>query len=233
MIPGVTFTWSSSDENVATVNSSGLVTAVADGTSTITATAGGIDGTALITVTLPGQTIFSDDFESGSLNPDWTEVENFEVIQDPTGKRQYFVASVVNITQLAFMVKQDLSLGPDTIAHVFFYDYGVQDGDDHSAGIDGELGSIGILARFRSESPLDSDSFYIFDPGGTTIITDIPRTIGWHEFRFEITSTGTSAFIDGTFVGTVPDIIAAEMFWIESEGGNMALWDDIAITGLP
>lgn len=41
-IENLTFSWSSSNENVATVNSTGLVTAVATGTANLTATAGSI-----------------------------------------------------------------------------------------------------------------------------------------------------------------------------------------------
>ena len=52
-VSGTTFTWSSDDTNVATVDNSGLVSAVATGTATITATAGSISGTASITVTQP------------------------------------------------------------------------------------------------------------------------------------------------------------------------------------
>ncbi len=49
-ISGKTFTWSSSDESVAMVSSSGLVTAAANGTTTITPTTEGVSGTATITV---------------------------------------------------------------------------------------------------------------------------------------------------------------------------------------
>ena len=52
-ISGKTFTWSSSDESIATVNSSGLVSAVAAGLATITATSEGKSGTAAITVLEP------------------------------------------------------------------------------------------------------------------------------------------------------------------------------------
>jgi hypothetical protein len=45
-----TFIWSSSDEGLATVSSSGLVTAVANGSVTITATADGANGTATLEV---------------------------------------------------------------------------------------------------------------------------------------------------------------------------------------
>lgn len=44
-------TWSSSDEEVATVSSTGLVTRVAAGTATITATYAGVSGTRTVTVT--------------------------------------------------------------------------------------------------------------------------------------------------------------------------------------
>lgn len=49
-VSGRTITWSSSDQNVATVNSSGLVSAVANGTATITAAVDSLFGSATITV---------------------------------------------------------------------------------------------------------------------------------------------------------------------------------------
>ena len=49
-LSGKTFTWSSSGQSVATVGSSGLVTAVANGSATITATTDGVNGTATVDV---------------------------------------------------------------------------------------------------------------------------------------------------------------------------------------
>jgi uncharacterized protein YjdB len=51
-IPGVQFTWSSSNPSVATGSPTGVVTGVAPGSATITASAGGKTGTAAITVQL-------------------------------------------------------------------------------------------------------------------------------------------------------------------------------------
>ncbi|HJR63395.1 MAG TPA: Ig-like domain-containing protein [Gemmatimonadaceae bacterium] len=51
VMTGQAVTWSSSNSNVATVSTSGLVTGVASGTATITATSGGRSGTSAITVT--------------------------------------------------------------------------------------------------------------------------------------------------------------------------------------
>jgi hypothetical protein len=52
-------TWSSSNTSVATVNTSGLATGVAPGTSTITATSGSISGNTTLTVASAGPTISS------------------------------------------------------------------------------------------------------------------------------------------------------------------------------
>ncbi|MDQ5844333.1 MAG: lamin tail domain-containing protein, partial [Acidobacteriota bacterium] len=57
-VPGATFTWSSSDTNVATIDTNGLATGVGIGTTTITATTsdgigGTVSGTAMLTVQVP------------------------------------------------------------------------------------------------------------------------------------------------------------------------------------
>src|SRR5688572_10993952 len=49
-MPGQTFTWSSNNDAVATVSPTGIVTAHANGTAQITATAGDIDGSVTATV---------------------------------------------------------------------------------------------------------------------------------------------------------------------------------------
>ena len=82
LLTGRTVTWTSSNSATATVSASGLVRAQAPGSATIIATSEGVAGTATITVPSsppppppPGPTIFSDDFESGSLSK-WDESNN-------------------------------------------------------------------------------------------------------------------------------------------------------------
>jgi len=53
VLAGRTMTWMSSNAAIAAVNGSGLETAVAAGSATVTATSGGITGTASVTVTAP------------------------------------------------------------------------------------------------------------------------------------------------------------------------------------
>ena len=49
-VSGKSFTWTSSDQAIATVSGTGLVTAVTNGSVTITATADGFNGTATVLV---------------------------------------------------------------------------------------------------------------------------------------------------------------------------------------
>ncbi|MDH3571662.1 MAG: Ig-like domain-containing protein, partial [Gemmatimonadota bacterium] len=59
-VPGIPFSWSSSDNGVATVSASGMVTAVSNGSASISATADGISGSVGVTVAQePGQLAFS------------------------------------------------------------------------------------------------------------------------------------------------------------------------------
>lgn len=75
-----TVIWSSDDENVATVDASGRVKAIKEGTATITATVEGNDScrTTCKVEVIPndGETadgiLFEDDFSSGEIGLDWT-----------------------------------------------------------------------------------------------------------------------------------------------------------------
>jgi uncharacterized protein YjdB len=73
ILTGRTVTWASGNTALATVSGSGVVTGVAAGTTSITATSGGISGSANVTVTAASAgTVFSDDFESGTMSK-WNE----------------------------------------------------------------------------------------------------------------------------------------------------------------
>ena len=85
VLTGRTVTWASGNTAFATVSDSGLVTGVAAGTAAITATSGGVSGSANVTVTAGAAPIvFSDDFESGTMSK-WNESDPSvqQVINDP------------------------------------------------------------------------------------------------------------------------------------------------------
>ena len=71
---GRTVTWQSSNTAAARVNGSGLVTGVAAGSATITATSEGQSGTSAITVTPPGTSQFGHVFVVTEENTDYVDV---------------------------------------------------------------------------------------------------------------------------------------------------------------
>jgi uncharacterized protein YjdB len=72
-------TWSVDNEAVATIDDNGLLTAVANGDVTVTATANdgsGVTGTLLVTVNIPGTTVWNPAANPASTGL-WTEAENW------------------------------------------------------------------------------------------------------------------------------------------------------------
>ncbi len=81
-IPG-TLAWSSSDNAVATVNN-GVVTAVANGTATITCTNGTLSATCAVKVSENGELLVGGDFQNNTQN--WANVAdgtNAAIVDDP------------------------------------------------------------------------------------------------------------------------------------------------------
>jgi hypothetical protein len=74
VMTGQTVTWSTSNMSAATVSSNGVVTGVAAGSATITATSSGKSGSSTVTVTAPpapppgGTLLFQEDFEDANLS---------------------------------------------------------------------------------------------------------------------------------------------------------------------
>ena len=75
-VEGARFDWSSSDVAVARVDGSGLVTGVAEGAATITATAGAARGTAGITVQNPDRAALVALYNATD-GPNWAKSENW------------------------------------------------------------------------------------------------------------------------------------------------------------
>lgn len=83
-----TVTWKSSDETVATVDTDGLVRALAKGSAEITAAIGDLSAVCSVTVTAPvaqpGDYYYSDGTYSSTLNPDKTVIGIIFWTGDPT-----------------------------------------------------------------------------------------------------------------------------------------------------
>lgn len=93
-ISGLSFTWASDDEAVATVDENGVATGVAEGDATISATADGVSGSAELTVaaapTAPTLSLVSGDAQNGTTEQDFDEdlvVRIADAEGDPVGGR--------------------------------------------------------------------------------------------------------------------------------------------------
>ena len=75
-VEGAEFRWSSSDVSVATVDASGLVTGVAEGTATVTAAAGDASGASEITVENPDRAALVALYNATD-GPNWVNNENW------------------------------------------------------------------------------------------------------------------------------------------------------------
>ena len=102
-------TWTSSDESIATVNSSGNVTAVGVGTATITATAvGGLTAKCEVTVIAPGDVI-------ASVEPSQTDVSGIDKVDQSTATSVAgSVAADTAITDAAQSAANELDRDPVT-----------------------------------------------------------------------------------------------------------------------
>ena len=76
MVVGASFTWSSSNAAVATVDPSGLVRGAGEGTATITASAGDVSGTSEITVTNPDRAALVALYNATD-GPNWLDNTNW------------------------------------------------------------------------------------------------------------------------------------------------------------
>ncbi|MXW08569.1 MAG: hypothetical protein F4Z78_01970, partial [Gammaproteobacteria bacterium] len=75
-VSSAVFTWSSSNDSVATVDASGLVRGVGEGTARITATAGEASGAAEITVVNPDPAAL-EAFYNATGGPNWANNDNW------------------------------------------------------------------------------------------------------------------------------------------------------------
>ena len=75
-VPGVEFTWSSSDAAIATVDGSGLVRGIAEGAATITAASPSVQGTAGITVAHPDWTALATLYEA-TQGAGWIDIDGW------------------------------------------------------------------------------------------------------------------------------------------------------------
>jgi trimeric autotransporter adhesin len=98
--------WSSDTEGVATISTTGLVTGVSPGTSTITGASGTVSGTATITVALQNVTGIT-------VSPTSTTIKANGGTQQFTAKAQIAGGSPIDVTATATWTASDVNGGDD------------------------------------------------------------------------------------------------------------------------
>ena len=101
ILTGRVVSWSSSQNSIATVNSTGVVTGVSGGTATITATSEGQVGTATVNVAAPGVRTITITPSSATINAFGGTVALTATVRDPSGA--IINASVTWTTNNAFI----------------------------------------------------------------------------------------------------------------------------------
>ena len=148
-IPSPAITWTTSNDTVATVSSTGLVTAITNGTAVITATSGSASATASVTVAQVAATLsLSDSTLKFYSLPDTTQLTatvadaNGEVIDGATVTWATSAASVVTVSSTGLVT----SVG------------------DGSATIIATSGSVSAIAS------VTVTSLFFLAPNGVTVI---------------------------------------------------------------
>lgn len=145
-------TWTSSNESVATINTDGLATAVAEGNTTITADLDGKEGSTTLNVNVTEEApsdvqVFSDSFESSA---DWTanwsqDSQNDWRRRTARKKEGNYAAEVDGRARDAQLISRDIDLQGKTNATISFWWYiesGLDTGEYLAFDVSTDGGSI-------------------------------------------------------------------------------------------
>ena len=202
-----TLTWTSSDRSVGTITPSGYFTAIAEGTTTITASSGSVIGqvSAVVTASRNNLNIIDNPgFESGtaSWNLFTDGIGSFGVTSPGYEGNNAAILALNNIGSNTQLYKTGISLESNTKYRLSFAAYS-------------NTGNDLMVRLFRHSSPYSS------------YMPDYKANLGttWQTFTTEFDTTGlTSDVTDGRL-----------MFWFPpfAEAGDKYYIDDIRLEKLP
>jgi hypothetical protein len=157
-----------------------------------------------------GPLSFSDGFEAPTLDPFWTTNQASGFITPGSTTHVHSGGHSVQFTTTDTGLQKYVSLDhifPHPVFgrfSVWAYDNGA--GVSSSNYIDFQIDRIGTHQRaslFGADN--DSSGTYSLDPNdNTTLDSGVSRTLGWHQFLFDITPALTTFKIDGAVVFTDP-----------------------------
>lgn len=235
-ISGKTFTWSSSNTAIATVSSSGLVTAVAAGTVTIKATVDGRSGTSTITVTAVASSPAKPP-AVGSGEPTYSSAQHALVLQDDFNRYTTWAA-----VQNAYPVGRGTEFGELTTGrtgNAVRLKYGIGAAEDIIFGPETRLGAVG---RWNGTLPEKRGPYTHFffttwfrtSPGANPTQNDASGIKGfmfWHtnnqRYQNAINSLSQSGGARGP-KGANPDNAQTGLNLYKTADGKAPLWSTYA-----
>ncbi len=168
-ISGATVTWTSSKEGVATINDNGVVTLVAAGTTTITASYAGVEGQyRASTATYELNVTNSDPNVPGTENKPYTVAEARAAIDAGTGVTGVYATGIVSEIVTAYNsqfgnITYNISVdGTTTADQLQSYRGKSYNGDDFTSEDDIQVGDVvviyGNLKKYNSTYEFDANN---------------------------------------------------------------------------
>jgi uncharacterized protein YjdB len=190
-------TWTSSNTNVATVSSLGMVTAVAQGTCTITVTTQDGNKNAIAAITI-GPYPVSKIISTCDSNTDWTSASTVTVNSTDKKEGTASLQSVGSIgtttTDFKKVFSPPINTGSTQADGKLQFWYFVSDINAHGTANQVELGSGGAFDKFEFSWNIDTKN------------TNSPLQTGWNLV--------TLPFSTATITGGTPDLSAINWFRI-------------------
>ncbi|OAB37013.1 hypothetical protein PMSD_09415 [Paenibacillus macquariensis subsp. defensor] len=191
---------------------------------------------------------FQDDFESGKLNLlQWTIEKghpNIDQVYMSEGAMngKYSLATNGNKNKNGVVVSRKFKQDLNKIVEVQYFDKR-QDYASSDAGEGGGSYVISPNAFVRVDNGSDivalgakgdvSKDYFVYKDGDNVVTTNVNRSYGWHDFKFDYTSlTDVKMYIDGTLVGTLPNTSFNYIGMGDWEGkGGEAYFDQVYVYG--
>lgn len=210
--------YTSSDSNIAAVDTSGLITAVSEGAANITISTKDGKYACNTTVTVrPVDTLqWGVDFENGLSTDDFSRIKDgddwkteFSSLSNAIVEKSNNAHSGEYVfrnknAQIALVEKNyGTSKLYQNVVNVWFYDDGVSDEKETYAKV---LKGSNPLIGIGIKSSCSQDYYSYLYSTNQYRVTQIKRSEGWHLFSFDFTNGYPVLYIDHTRIAELPDI---------------------------
>jgi hypothetical protein len=189
---------------------------------------------------------YTDTFEGPTLNP---PDNPFWTVDVAPGSQVSLSTDYAHSGQQSLREYTGGSSGGERWARVF-HDFGVPvygsasiwlydtaAGSNNSNYLAFDMGTPGGTDSVDLEGPDSEGDWYSFNRPGVSILTNVPRTLAWHEFMYEWDASAVKAFVDGQEVYAGPGG-SFQRIYVSTYGPDWrpvwtSYWDDFQVSYVP